>query len=475
MNAAKQSQLEGKMPQKRRMDDEPDKKVEIKDSKKMRQDDSSSDVDSDAIAQRKSEVPDTVKATEKAKDVTTLQIKRKPAPACKKKKKPDSDVESSEESPTVPKAQEEKKAKKSRPAKKEAMKGIFCTEAVLSCSICKTFFLSKAALEKHQKEKHDNTDSDTYSSDDEPVIVDEETKKKKSPAKIRQERKSNGRSSSARSSSDEARTPEAKRPMHQKSTTAKVGPAKPKPKAKPGPKAKTTTTTTTTTDTPMTQCHICDKTYKSTLHRNHLVNHYREPLEAKLPPVKPFKCPECQNVSRDKITLLRHYAYAHKKIEEHCTVEEIKGKRVSSMTTPADNSEDKSLDKENKSISNGNSNTRALAESLVQSESEDEVPKKQKAKSEDADSEDSTKKETNGKISNVLKDAPVTQPVTFSSDSDDDGFLTTSTKESLKAFDELFSSDIKDKESAPVGKKPVFNKDSDDDDDDYEPSAKKTD
>ena len=37
-----------------------------------------------------------------------------------------------------------------------------------------------------------------------------------------------------------------------------------------------------------------------------------------LPVQKPFLCPICQNPSRDKITLLRHYAFGHKKVFEIC-------------------------------------------------------------------------------------------------------------------------------------------------------------
>merc|ERR1712062_263495 len=35
-----------------------------------------------------------------------------------------------------------------------------------------------------------------------------------------------------------------------------------------------------------------------------------------LPDSKPFPCPDCDSTSRDRITLVRHYAFTHKKLFE---------------------------------------------------------------------------------------------------------------------------------------------------------------
>ena len=85
------------------------------------------------------------------------------------------------------------------------------------------------------------------------------------------------------------------------------------------------------------QCTLCDKTYdKLSNLKNHFVNHFKEQLFARLPEYEPYNCPLCKasrNV-RDKITLMRHYAYTHGVIYEYCTAEEVNGKII-----PEDNSE----------------------------------------------------------------------------------------------------------------------------------------
>merc|ERR1712126_798135 len=51
--------------------------------------------------------------------------------------------------------------------------------------------------------------------------------------------------------------------------------------------------------------------------RNHLLSHYYYLFFEVLPEVSPFTCPECdKEASRDRITLTRHYAFAHNKIFE---------------------------------------------------------------------------------------------------------------------------------------------------------------
>ena len=77
------------------------------------------------------------------------------------------------------------------------------------------------------------------------------------------------------------------------------------------------------------QCSFCEKTYdKFSNLKNHTVNHFKEQLFARLPAYEPYNCPLCKNVRnvRDKITLMRHYAFAHRIIYEYCTEEDINGK-----------------------------------------------------------------------------------------------------------------------------------------------------
>jgi len=65
-------------------------------------------------------------------------------------------------------------------------------------------------------------------------------------------------------------------------------------------------------------CPKCGQVCKSkdTL-RNHVLSHYYELFFEVLPGVSPFTCPECdKEPSRDRITLTRHYAFAHNKLFE---------------------------------------------------------------------------------------------------------------------------------------------------------------
>ena len=48
--------------------------------------------------------------------------------------------------------------------------------------------------------------------------------------------------------------------------------------------------------------------------KNHVLDHFKEPLLKLLPKKPPFICPICSKKNRDKITLLRHYAFAHQMV-----------------------------------------------------------------------------------------------------------------------------------------------------------------
>ena len=84
-------------------------------------------------------------------------------------------------------------------------------------------------------------------------------------------------------------------------------------------------------------CTFCGKKYdKLSNMKNHVVNHFKQQLFARLPSHEPYNCPECKSSRnvRDKITLMRHYAYTHGIIYEYCSDADIQGKILNS-----DNSE----------------------------------------------------------------------------------------------------------------------------------------
>ncbi len=65
------------------------------------------------------------------------------------------------------------------------------------------------------------------------------------------------------------------------------------------------------------QCLKCDAMCKDLSHlKNHLLSHFYPEFYALLPSSKPFPCPICEKEFRDRISLLRHYAFAHDKAYE---------------------------------------------------------------------------------------------------------------------------------------------------------------
>ena len=51
-------------------------------------------------------------------------------------------------------------------------------------------------------------------------------------------------------------------------------------------------------------------------YKNHILSHYYREFDPHIPQTKPFECPICAKPSRDKITLIRHYAFTHQKMFE---------------------------------------------------------------------------------------------------------------------------------------------------------------
>merc|ERR1712106_56210 len=64
-------------------------------------------------------------------------------------------------------------------------------------------------------------------------------------------------------------------------------------------------------------CFKCNAVCKdNSNYKNHILSHYYREFDPQIPQVKPFECPICSKPSRDKITLIRHYAFTHQKIFE---------------------------------------------------------------------------------------------------------------------------------------------------------------
>jgi len=61
--------------------------------------------------------------------------------------------------------------------------------------------------------------------------------------------------------------------------------------------------------------------------KNHVLSHYYKMFYMVLPQCKPFPCPICGHCNRDRITMVRHYAFTHKKIFEmtDVTVQDLHG------------------------------------------------------------------------------------------------------------------------------------------------------
>jgi len=202
------------------------------------------------------------------------------------------------------------------------------------------------------------------------------------------------------------------------------------------------------------KCFSCGSDCKSkTDLKNHVLTHYYSELYPVLPASKPFTCPKCSLESRDKVSLVRHYAFTHKEIYKYCTHEQL-------TNTPA---EDDVLDNDMKDGHN------SLRES---SPVYKPGPKSKKMKfvpfTDETLVDEESNSPTRSSLSPALKSPGQdrkfdgTNHVDLSDSSDDeDGFIGNTPKP--KSFDDLFSetSDTTKKanEETPIV---VFNKDSDD-------------
>merc|ERR1719266_2124049 len=65
------------------------------------------------------------------------------------------------------------------------------------------------------------------------------------------------------------------------------------------------------------ECFKCGQVCKDNSNlRNHVLSHYYRIFDPLIPQTKPFPCPECEKPSRDKITMIRHFAFTHGKLFE---------------------------------------------------------------------------------------------------------------------------------------------------------------
>ena len=81
------------------------------------------------------------------------------------------------------------------------------------------------------------------------------------------------------------------------------------------------------------ECFKCGQVCKDNSNlKNHILSHYYQVFYDVLPDSKPYPCPICESTSRDRITLVRHYAFTHKKFFEmtDVTPEHLGGARIGS-------------------------------------------------------------------------------------------------------------------------------------------------
>ena len=63
-------------------------------------------------------------------------------------------------------------------------------------------------------------------------------------------------------------------------------------------------------------CVECGVQCKDKTHlRNHMVAHFYTRFDSYIPAGIPFACPECGKENRDRITLIRHFCWAHNKFQ----------------------------------------------------------------------------------------------------------------------------------------------------------------
>jgi len=201
------------------------------------------------------------------------------------------------------------------------------------------------------------------------------------------------------------------------------------------------------------KCYSCGLDSKSKVDlKNHVLSHYYADFYAILPASKPFTCPTCSMESRDRISLVRHFAFTHKEIYKYCTHEQL-------TNSPAD---DSALDNEEK---NGDDSFKD------QSPVYKPGPKSKKLKiapfSDETLVSDESKSPPRSDRSPVrrvgeIKRASDQKRVDLTDSSDDEILPVMAKKDEIKSFDDLFSESSVAPEKITEAPKVIFNKDSDD-------------
>lgn len=253
------------------------------------------------------------------------------------------------------------------------------TPDLFPCGVCGSIFMSSEAKKKHMTNNHGGDSSDGESKKDHKKKIGPKSKKPSST--IKEERKKREERMSSSSSDDEAKkgSPKGSSPQKSKKSSSSVKPglgltssedeggtsvskkpkdgsSKPKPKirlsmgsgaspksAKPSPagskgtpkpgKSETSPAKPKPSSGTCYKCNYCDEIKDSPSNmKNHALNHFKEELLLQLPSGGVLVCPLCQAPSRDKITLLRHYAFGHKKVFDLCAPEDLMGKPVTGAT-----------------------------------------------------------------------------------------------------------------------------------------------
>lgn len=193
------------------------------------------------------------------------------------------------------------------------------------------------------------------------------------------------------------------------------------------------------------QCSICEEKYDKPANlRNHVLNHFKKDMMPLL--TTGLKCPKCDQPSRDKITLLRHYAFSHKVIYEYCSEEAVRGKVISQEEFMDGGVPSKSKSTPlNRPVPKSHKFKARTSSSSSSSPSRHDDPKEELDKSESKDSEKAEEHSSENapeKKSDIVP-APASA-VVFSSDSDD-GMMNKTAGHAVKSFDELFEDDLNEK------------------------------
>ena len=180
-------------------------------------------------------------------------------------------------------------------------------------------------------------------------------------------------------------------------------------------------------------CKFCDESFeKSSNLKNHVLNHFKTKILEDLPSSKPFICPTCQAPSRDKITLLRHYAFSHRIIYDHCSEADLQGRpsdegpktKPSALTPKTPKST--SSKKKDSSVK--------VSSSLFKSKT---VISSSDSSSSSSSSEDEKKKKKSDNGNDVIK--PIDHQPMFSDSDSDDLFGKATQGLKTKSFDDLFN------------------------------------